>query len=97
MWWAKLYESRRLLFFGDEQMSAGQQHSSFAPRALGVGPRARDFAAPFHRKIDRGNYFQRLGVDKFGPWRCFLKQQNAPEAVSADGLNLGVALGKHRT
>src|SRR5271166_5760756 len=97
MWRAKLNESRRLLLLGDEQMPAGQWHRSFAPRPLRVGPRSRNFATPFHRKINRRNHLQRLGVDELDTRRCFLGQQNAPEAVSADSLDLGVMLGKHRT
>src|SRR5262245_305880 len=55
MWRAKLNERRRLLLLGDEQMPAGQEHHSFAPRPLRVGPRLRNLAAPFHHKIDQGN------------------------------------------
>jgi hypothetical protein len=39
------------LLLGDEQMPAGQERHSLAPRPLRVGPRSRNFAAPFHRKI----------------------------------------------
>ena len=41
---------------GDEQMPAGQERRSFAPRPVRVGPRLCNFASPFHRKIDRRNH-----------------------------------------
>src|SRR6516162_2682036 len=93
MWRAELNQRRRLFLFGDEQMPAGQQHRSFASRPLRVGPRSRNFVAPLHRKIDRRNRLQRLGVDQLDTRRRFLEQQNAPAAVGADRLDLRLCLG----
>src|SRR4029453_12763701 len=97
MWWAELNERRRLLLLRDEQMPARQEHHSFAPRTLRVGPRLRNFAAPFHHKIDQGNRLQNLQGDELDTRRCLLKQQDASDAVGADSLDLWVMLGKLRT
>src|SRR6476660_526424 len=97
MWRAELNERRRLLLLGDEQMPAGQEHYSFAPRTLRVGPRLRNFAAPFHHKVDQGNRLSSLQVDELDTRRCLLKQQDASDAVGADSLDLWVMPGKLRT